>query len=128
MIRIKVEPGLKYDNIMFSEEAEYRKAIKDEYVLESDMSIRQIEVSRTLTSCIVLKPIRWKANPGETYYFIEFNSKGKLSLSEAKHMGWVIDDERYNSHNYFKTKDECKYKLDMIQSYINEVLNSDYIN
>ena len=63
---------------------------------------------------------RWRAEVGETYYCFSSNFKIE-DYCEDNHF---IDDEAYDSGNYFKTKEEAQEVADKLYKYFQEFLNT----
>ena len=63
---------------------------------------------------------RWRAKVGETYYIITSNFEIENYCEENE----VIDDEAYNSGNYFQTKEEAKEVADKLNKYFQELIKS----
>lgn len=58
-----------------------------------------------------IKPLRWRAGCGERYYVIESG----MTVVESTDYRDKYDELRYESRNYFKTKEEAENKLEKIK-------------
>ena len=61
---------------------------------------------------------RWRAEVGETYYIITSNFEIENYCEENE----VIDDEAYNSGNYFKTKKEAQEIADLMNTFFQKLV------
>lgn len=67
------------------------------------------------------EPKRWRAEVGETYY--SFTSNFKIEdYCEDNHF---IDDEAYNSGNYFKTKEEAQEVTFKLKKYFKQLIKEE---
>ena len=60
------------------------------------------------------KHARWRAKLREVYYFVDKDTETIRRSSEDNH---EVDEFRYKTRNYFKTKEEAKKYLDNINTY-----------
>ena len=60
-----------------------------------------------------LKPLKWRAKKGNTYYMIS----AELYIMKTHDVRSPSDDNFYRSGNYFKTKKEAKKVLEKIKPY-----------
>lgn len=61
-----------------------------------------------------IKSLRWKPNDGTTYFYIDINSVGSVSIGKAMWKGEDVDNDRYSTGNVFsdmKSADEWKNKF-----------------
>ena len=54
----------------------------------------------------IAEPKRWRAEEGGDYFCIDY---GHVALSTEE--GDTVDDCRYNSGNYYRTREEAEFKL-----------------
>lgn len=66
---------------------------------------------------------RWRAEMGKMYYYIwMFNNT--LNLSACIDQFMEFDNEKYNSGNYFKTKEELSDKVNQLNEQLNQIFNN----
>ena len=66
-----------------------------------------------------LKKLRWRANKGETYFYIMTGGKIDSSIEDKE----CTDDMRYDFGNYFKTKEEAEVAAKQIKQVLNNFHN-----
>lgn len=68
------------------------------------------------------EPKRWRAEKGETYYIITSNFEIENYCEENE----VIDDEAYNSGNYFQTKEQAQEVADKLKEYFKQLIKEEH--
>lgn len=63
-------------------------------------------VKALFTEVKPLEPKRWRAELGKPYYTI-ITRDGIFMPNMSNEDGYSMDDSRYNSGNYYRTKEEC---------------------
>lgn len=65
---------------------------------------------------------RWRANTGENYWYILTDS---LIIKKSIDSYWVVDDTRYRSGNYFKTKEQAENAAKEIKNFLKKYTSNE---
>lgn len=65
------------------------------------------------------EPKRWRAEVGEIYYYFSSN----FEIDDYCEYNSSIDDEAYDSGNYFQTKEQAQEVADKLKEYFNQLIN-----
>lgn len=103
-----IPEGWEIDDYRVPEEGETYLATSD-----SDVPFAQVRRSTCapLTSSIILKRKRWRADHGWTYFFID----GNLRAYQSREDSHRTDNRRYEVGNYFRTEGETEAAAEKIR-------------
>ena len=66
-------------------------------------------------------PYRWRAKLHKKYYYVQFYNSEKSEALESTEDYTIVDNRRFNLHNYFKTKEEAQAIADKISNIFKEL-------
>ena len=66
-------------------------------------------------------PYRWRAKLHKKYYYVQFYNAYKSEEMESTEDYTLVDNQRFNLHNYFKTKEEAQVVADKINNIFKEL-------
>lgn len=72
------------------------------------------------------EPNRWRAENGRLYYFINFYTKDWFFSDETKDCYDPIDNENYNSGNYFRTEVEAEIIAQKLNEYLKQLIQEEH--
>ena len=58
-----------------------------------------------------VEKIRWRAEKGDDYYYID----GLLCIEHDREEFHLIDDDKYNSYNYFRTREQTEKAAEAVR-------------
>lgn len=72
------------------------------------------------------EPKRWRAKKDGLYYFINFITKDWFFSDETKDDYDPIDNDNYNSGNYFRTEVEAEIIAQKLNSYFKQLIKEEH--
>jgi hypothetical protein len=69
---------------------------------------------------------RWRAERNRLYYFINFYTKDWFFSDETKDCYDPIDNENYNSGNYFRTEVEAEIIAQKLNTYLKQLIKEEH--
>jgi hypothetical protein len=111
-VTIEIPDVLEYNGKEYEATGEFRKVVMDEVVLFSDgHSLYSFTLTESARKHHVYKPKRWKAKEGGMYWHVASNGDGE----REDEGGYMIDNERYELGNYFKTREEAEVMAEKVK-------------
>jgi hypothetical protein len=111
-VTIEIPDVLEYDGKEYEATGEFRRANYHEKVLNPNMdTLFSFPIYNSPEKRHIYKPKRWRAKEGEIYWHVASNGDGE----REGEIGYILDNERYELGNYFKTREEAEVMAEKVK-------------